>query len=716
MGRARGRRGSARRLHLEPIVGEAGVDAEREVATAFAEFEPAVEDDTPPLLLPEAPPSLPRRLWRKLTAWRQRPDPFAERPVFRPLPRRASLVAAHTQASAPTMMRKVVFSATTWHVFERLMVWMSAAVTFFAGNLWDWLLRRHSRERSAKRLRRAFEVMGGTVIKIGQQIGMRVDLLPFEYANELSNMLDKVPAFPSELALEAVQRMLRARGADPSCRLEDVFERFDPSPIGAASVSCVYQAILKNGDRVAVKVRRPNIGPVFMADCQALSWLMRCLEFFTIVRPGLSKNLVVEFRDMLLDELDFVKEARHAELFRRRVKRTLKYASAPRVYFELTSDEVLVTEFVSGIWLSEVLSAVEQKDARLLAFMQELKIDPRRVAKRLLAVNQFGIFENILFHADPHPGNVVIRPNNKLVFIDFGACGSYTHKERYVWRQLMQAQANEDISQMVQCALAVLEPLPPIDVDEFSKRLEGVFWQDLYAFKSKHSEWWERTSARIWLSFLGLSREFDMPMNLNTLRMIRSTLLYDTIAARLYSKISSYKEHKRYNERAGRRAHKRVARAAHRLALRGPRPSFYLRAEQLVDMANRVVYHAQRFLDAPPFQFVAAVEKSVFAVATVFKMIFMIAGGAAVLMLFYCLLHITYGLSYAPQPDGSPHVHHWLEILRNLRGHARQQTSYTVGDSFYEMMRNREMLLYTIMVVITHLRRIGFRLSDRKTP
>jgi predicted unusual protein kinase regulating ubiquinone biosynthesis (AarF/ABC1/UbiB family) len=631
-------------------------------------------------------------LWRRVWAAARRrraADPHHSEHIQRSLPRRKSLLAPHTDTSAPTMRRKVQFKVSYWHTVARILVWTLALVRFGFGGLIDWILRRASRQRSAIRLRHAFERMGGTVIKIGQQMGMRTDLLPYEYTNELSNMLDKVPAFPTRLAVDAILRTMRAKNPAVDWRFEDIFETFDPVPIGAASVSCVYQAVLKtNGEKVAVKVRRPNIGPVFMADCQALSWILRLLEVLTILRPGLSKNLIAEFRTMLIDELDFVKEARNSELFRRRLKRgKLYYAGAPEVYFDYSSDEVLICEFVRGIWLTELLSAVEHKDEKLLALLAELNIEPKLVAKRLLQVNQFSIFENILFHADPHPGNVVVQPNSVVVFIDFGACGSYTHKERYVWRQLMMAQANEDVSQMAACALAVIEPLPPIDLDEFQKRVENVFWQDLHAFKSKHSEWWERTSAGIWISFLELSREYDIPLNLNTLRMIRSTLLYDTIAARLFSGIDSYKEHHRYAEKAGKRARKRVHHEVHRLAARGPRPGFYLRLEQLAEMANRIVYRAQRFLDDPPFHFAAEISKSVYGFLVVIRMLVMILGGGVGLSSYYLVLHLTI----------------WRE------------TDYTISDAFYDMLRNRWMLVYSIVAVLIHVRRLGFRLRDKET-
>lgn len=275
----------------------------------------------------------------------------------------------------------------------------------------------------------------------------------------------------------------------------------------------------------------------------------------------------------------------------------------------------MVTEFVSGIWMREMIAAVERKDEEALALLKKEGIHPELVASRLLRANQYGVFENVLFHADPHPSNVVVQRNSRLVFIDFGSCGAYTTKERTNWRQLSYYHDKADIGRMVQAALAILEPLPPIDIDEFSKRVEVIFWQDLYAFRSRHAEWWEHTSAKIWIRFLQLAREYKIPMNLNTLKMIRSTLLYETIAARLYPKVDAYHEHRVYNRLAGKRARKRVRNGVLKFLFKGLKSEAYLTIEQLADMANRTIYLAQRGLDSPPFQFSHLVDKAMYGVS-----------------------------------------------------------------------------------------------------
>jgi ubiquinone biosynthesis protein len=508
----------------------------------------------------------------------------------------------------PAMMRQLTWPAGFFATATRLMVYGFAALRWSIQILWDKVHRQDSLERRAVRLREAIQRLGGTAVKLGQQMAMRIDLLPYEYTVELSKMLDRMPTFPTEYAIKRIECVL----GKP---ILDVFAAFDPKPIGSASVACVYQAFLKNGDRVAIKVRRPGIGEKFVADCNALGAVLQALEFFTVIRPGLSRNFLFEFRSILMEELDLTKEARYTELFRSGVRKHMKNVSAPLVYYEFSAEDILVTEFVSGVWMRELIAAVEEKDEEALALLRQEGIHPELVASRLLRANQYGVFENVLFHADPHPSNVVIQRDSNLVFIDFGASGAYTTRERNNWRQLSYYHDKADIGRMVQAALAILEPLPPIDVDEFGKRIEMIFWQDLYAFRSEHTQWWERTSAKIWIRFLRLAREYNVPMNLNTLKMIRSTLMYETIAARLYPNVDAYHEHRVYNKQAGKRARDRVRKQVMKWMFKGPNNEAYLTVEQMADMANRTLYLAQRWLDTPPFQFSRMVDKAVYAVS-----------------------------------------------------------------------------------------------------
>ena len=260
---------------------------------------------------------------------------FKQPPGLLPTDVRKNLQGDILPQVSPAMMRSLNWTANTFQTYSRLMIYGFAALRWAFAIFWDKLMGQDTIERRAVRLREAIERIGGSAVKVGQQMAMRIDLLPYEYTVELAKMLDRMPTFPTKYAIDRIETVM----GKP---LLEVFGAFDPVPIGSASVACVFQAFLKNGDRVAVKVRRPGIGEKFVADCNALAAVLQFLEFFTIIRPGLSRNFVYEFRSMLMEELDFRKEARYTELFRSGVKEHLKHISAPRIYFELSSEDIMV--------------------------------------------------------------------------------------------------------------------------------------------------------------------------------------------------------------------------------------------------------------------------------------------------------------------------------------------------------------------------------------
>ncbi|MCB0006543.1 MAG: AarF/ABC1/UbiB kinase family protein, partial [Anaerolineales bacterium] len=255
------------------------------------------------------------------------PEPAGDTPTLQSLPRRRQVI--DTDAGDPPIpqIEDVAITVSFWRALGRLFHWLYLIIYVVGGNTLDQLLRRNTVEREAVRLRRGLERVGGTFVKFGQQIAMRIDLVPWEYSIELSKMLDKMPPFPLAKALAAVER-------STGKPWQETFAVFDPEPVGSASVACVFQAILKDGTKVAVKVRRPGIGELFVADFRVMGWLFDLVEFLTIVRPGFTLNVRTEFANTLLEELDFRKEARFQDIFRRRAKKSgKKYFSAPNVFF-----------------------------------------------------------------------------------------------------------------------------------------------------------------------------------------------------------------------------------------------------------------------------------------------------------------------------------------------------------------------------------------------
>ncbi|AVP97212.1 hypothetical protein C7S18_08390 [Ahniella affigens] len=450
----------------------------------------------------------------------------------------------------------------------------------------DILLRRNSAERRARRVRAAFQSLGPTFIKLGQQLSARVDLVPYPYILELEKLLDDVPAFPAAQAIAIIERTTGRR-------LTEIFQTFDPKPIGSGSIACVFQAVLQTGEHVAVKVRRPGIGEQLAADLTVLRWGCLALELFAFP-PGFTRNFVDDLRTMLFEELNFAREARFTELFRHQVKQAkLKFVSAPKVHHRWCSFEVLVSEFVSGVWMTDILHAVETQDQTILQHLSEQGIRPKKLARRVLRTSRFGAFEGWAFHADFHPANILVRPDNRLILIDFGSCGTSTEKERRIWRAFFHAQGQSDVSGMVRAIIGMLDPLPPVDLDEFSKRLEAEFWRDLHAHKSKHAHWWERTTTNLWIGFFLLTRQYRIPVNINILKTIRASLLSHTIAARLHPNIDHYAEFRKYAADAGRRARKRVHARLNALGT----DQTYLDIEQGIAAARAGFERLQRYLD-----------------------------------------------------------------------------------------------------------------------
>jgi predicted unusual protein kinase regulating ubiquinone biosynthesis (AarF/ABC1/UbiB family) len=609
-----------------------------------------------------------------------KPSRDVQEDVLTTIPRRKTSILAASEVSLPTIER-VKFRTSRIKAFGRLFAWLTMIAFFVGGNFLDLLLRRDNEVRRAVRLRRAFERAGGTLIKFGQQMAMRVDLLPWAYTVELSKMLDRVPPFPVEQAINVIER-------STGKSWEEIFTIFDPDPIGSASVACVYQAILKNGEKVAVKVRRPGVGEIFMADFKVLDWLLDLAEFLTIIRPGTTGSLRKEFQTTLLEELDFVQETRFQDMFRRGAQNTgMGFFTAPKVYFEFSNQEVIVQKFTSGIWLWELMVGVEQNEPRALRRMRELNIDPKKVAERLLWVNYWGMQENIIFHADPHPANVIVRRNSKLTFIDFGSCGSFNREKRAALEQIAVSSANNDPEGMARGSLRLFEPLPPVDLKELMHEAETEYTRVLHVFNSKreHTEWWERTSVQQWMSFFRFAQANNIPLTIHTLRMVRATLLYDTIAARIDSQVDRFEQYSQFLRFREQQARKRFRKRNQKRAKRGMDDTAFLRLEEVAKTSEILMNRAQTLLSSPVLNFGSLVGKWVFTLSTVIKLlgrIFFVTAFTAV---------ILGGMQFASGNE------------------------INITSLLFDVMTNTAYLIIITVLVFANARHILFRFGDWET-
>jgi ubiquinone biosynthesis protein len=531
--------------------------------------------------------------------------------VVRPMPRR---VTAHSMAElqvALPRVRRVYFKATISHSIGRLFAWLWRFLQFYGGVTLDRIRGRSTVYTRAARLRRAFENGGPTFAKLAQQLSMRADMLPYAYCAELSKMLDQGEPFPTAQAIAIIERNL----GKP---LNEVFSVFDPKPIGSASLACVYQARLRSGESVAVKVRRPDIGPLIAADLRAMDWILMLGETLTIIPPGATRVFRREFETILFSELNFRAEARYTNLFRQRTQKKKEGVTAPKIYFAYCTEEVMVSELVSGVWMWELMAAVDGNDQSFLDKVAEIGIEPKALARKLVRVMQREVQEELFFHADPHPANLVVMANNTICFVDFGAIGRFTTQTRKAIREFQYHMVKGDIGRLANVALSLLGPLPPMDVESIRHEFENIYADAVYAMKSDDAEWWEKSAAQGWLRFLEVARKFSIPAGADTIKFFRTTFAYDAVIMRLDKDLDVTQEWELYAKKAAKEARLRVQK---RLRERnyGLVDADYAKFEEFGDVTTQFFFQLQRNIENPIVHFRNIVGKIAYIVSLMLK-------------------------------------------------------------------------------------------------
>ena len=252
---------------------------------------------------------------------------------------------------------------------------------------------------NARRVERTILELKGLFIKVGQLISILTNFLPEEFRRGLEGLQDQIPARPVE---QIIHRIRDELGKGPY----ELFEWFDPEPIASASLAQVHEARLEDGRRVALKVQHADIDETVRLDLTAIRRILRIVQFFTRIR-GL-ESYHSEIKQMILEELDFTKEADHIEEIAAHF-RDDPMVGFPAVIREYSTRRVLATEFVDGAKVTD-LPALEAQG-----------VDRGALARRVLTAYCQMIFIDGVYHADPHPGNILVRPDGGIVFVDFGA-------------------------------------------------------------------------------------------------------------------------------------------------------------------------------------------------------------------------------------------------------------------------------------------------------
>ncbi|WP_026583706.1 ABC1 kinase family protein [Bacillus sp. J33] len=381
---------------------------------------------------------------------------------------------------------------------------LSLAFSIFAQIYWyKWTRKPDAKWEElwasiGKRVRKTLFELEGLLIKVGQFISIRSDLLPGPFIKEIQDLTDKVP--PSEWS-EIHQILKEEWGTEVSKKVLAI----EKEAIASASIGEVYKGVLQDGTAVAIKVQRPDIQSIVQTDFRTLSILIWFADRFVPIPKGFInlKVLFQELKQVIERELDFTKEKETLLYFKERYKDS-DIVKIPDIYPELCTSKVLVMEWVEGKRLTDS-SAVEQ-----------LEVSRQELAKRLLKIFLPQWLEPGMFHADPHPGNVLVSREGRIILLDFGMAGEVSKKDAAAFQNLIESFLAKNYAKSVECLSQLGFLLPEADTRTIEKLLsEWVLFDpsnlkemDLMALKWELNDLISALPVQVPTRFIFLGRSF----------------------------------------------------------------------------------------------------------------------------------------------------------------------------------------------------------------
>jgi ubiquinone biosynthesis protein len=367
---------------------------------------------------------------------------------------------------------------------------------------WPLLDHTFSRQSFPVQLRRRLEVMGSTYIKLGQVLALREDVLPASITDELKNLLDRLPALPFPRYVELVSVAL----AKPAF---EVFESIDSRTLGSASIAQIHRARTHEGDEVVLKLVKPGVRETLKRD----SVLLKMLGFFLqLLAPRFQpRRMIGEFVEYTFKEVDLRREADNAETFAANFK-DLGDVVFPRIFRHYSDRDLLCMEFLDG---------VKPSDPRAQALSDEEK-------DRLVDLGAGSIIRMLyrdgFFHADLHPGNLLVLPGAKLGFIDLGMVGRFSDELRRTLLYYYYCLVMGDAENAARYLAAVAEPMSGSDLTGFRREVEEVCrrWQRSSTFEGF-------SLAQLILESVGRGVQFRLYFPVETVLMVKALVTFEGV-------------------------------------------------------------------------------------------------------------------------------------------------------------------------------------------
>ena len=394
--------------------------------------------------------------------------------------------------------------------------------------------------RRAPRLLRWFlQSRGGGFAKLGQILAMRFDLLSPAYYHELREILDRMPRVDGKTIRRTIER-------DLGRPIAALFCTFDDTPVGSASIAQAHRAVLPGGERVVVKVMRPRIDAILRADLVNLQLTCAALQAIGVFRNRDLGRIVREVRRYTLEELDFRREAFNAQALHERMASDAIDHYSPRPFFALCGARVLALEELSGVWLTDVISAIDHGDAPQLAAWAEVGVAPRRIARLLNRSTLEQAYRHRLFHGDPHAGNVLVLPGGTLAYIDFGIVGDLDEDLAAKQERLVYHLMAGELHAAYRMLLAEIELEEHRDLSEFELAVKSELSSYLLRVRSPHATPVEKSVGRVYVAVANAIRQLDLRLPAKLTRFYRAQLIIDMLVFKLDPTLDPVAEFSRF--------------------------------------------------------------------------------------------------------------------------------------------------------------------------
>ncbi len=392
-----------------------------------------------------------------------------------------------------------------------------------AANVFAHWLRTPSRRRMSgpERVRRVFETVGGTYLKFGQVLSLQPDVLSPAVCDALFDLLDRVPPFPYS---EVERTFYEDLGSGPN----EIFDQFESQPMASASIGQVHVAEL-NGRKLAVKVRRPAVERVFAADLhlmRAVAWIIRSLR---LTRWSWLVRAIEEFDSWTREELDYRYEARFMAALATNAADNPREA-VPEVVRELSTARILVADFLEGPTVLDLIRATSKSSEELLAESAAPNFKATTFARNIVTNFVSDAFHNGLFHADLHPANLIVLPDNVVGYVDFGITGSLSRYSRRNMVALTLALTRADIDGLVVFFLRISTLDPGADVEAFRRGVRDLL--EIWFEPGTNGRRLKTTFTTVMVDMLHLSRQTGIWPTPDVVRYIRSVITADGLVSR----------------------------------------------------------------------------------------------------------------------------------------------------------------------------------------